>query len=103
MGIWRPFSSTRLNGGPKPRTVTDLPSPRSRSMDTPVMRCKDSAKLVSGKSPMSSAVMASTMPSRARFKSIEFLRLWRMPYTTISSTFGDSSSAALASSPCSWP
>ena len=79
VGICRPFSSTRLKSGPKPRTVTRAPSPRSRSMETPVMRCRDSARLLSGKSPMSSAVMASTTPSRVRFKSIEFLRLWRIP------------------------
>ena len=85
VGICRPFSSTRLKSGPKPRTVTRAPSPRSLSMDTPVIRCSDSAKLLSGKSPMSSAVIASTMPSRLRFRSIDFLRLSRIPTTTTSS------------------
>jgi hypothetical protein len=79
VGIWRPFSSTRLKSGPRPRTVIRDPSPRERSMDTPVMRCSDSARLVSGKTPMSSAVMASTTPAEFRFRSIEATRLARMP------------------------
>ena len=101
VGICRPFNSTRLKCGPKPRTVTRAPSPRSRSMETPVMRCSDSARLVSGKSPMSSAVMASTTPSRARLKSIDSRRLCRMPTTTTSSMSLPlaSSATALAATP----
>src|SRR3546814_7167607 len=30
VGIWRPLTVTRLNSGPKPRTVTSDPSPRDR-------------------------------------------------------------------------
>ncbi len=36
-------------------------------MDTPVIRCKDSAKFVSGNLPISSAVIASTTPDDSRF------------------------------------
>ena len=96
VGIWRPFSVTRLKSGPKPRTVTRAPSPRSRSMDTPVMRCSDSARFVSGKLPMSSAVMASTTPKAFRLRSIEASRLARMPVTTISSSSAGCSSAVCA-------
>src|SRR3546814_7419874 len=47
-GIWQPLSNTRLKSGPTPRTVTFEPSPIERSIDTPLMRCSDSARLVSG-------------------------------------------------------
>ena len=94
VGICRPFSSTRLNCGPKPRTVTRAPSPRSRSMDTPVMRCSDSARFVSGKLPMSSAVIASTTPSAPRFRSMEARRLPRIPVTTTSSITWSSCASA---------
>ena len=103
VGIWRPFRSTRLKSGPNPRTVTRAPSPRSLSMETPVMRCSDSARLLSGKSPMSSAVMASTMPSRARFKSIDCFKLCRMPTTITSSTMVGSAAADWASWPVAVP
>ncbi len=59
---WRPFSVTRLYCGPKPRTVTSAPSPLRRSIDTPVMRWSDSARLVSGNLPISSDEIASTTP-----------------------------------------
>ena len=100
VGICRPLSSTRLKSGPKPRTVTRAPSPRSRSMETPVMRCRDSAKLLSGKSPMSSAVIASTTPSRFLLRSMDRLRLWRMPTTTTSSI--TSPCAAAPATSCPW-
>ena len=48
--------------GPTPRTVTLDPSPIERSIDTPLMRCNDSARLVSGNLPISSALMPSTTP-----------------------------------------
>ena len=63
VGIWRLLRVTKLNSGPKPRTVILLPSPLLRSIDTPVIRCKDSARLVSGNLPMSSEVIASTTPA----------------------------------------
>ena len=65
-GMERPFNVTRLNSGPKPRTVTREPSLFIRSMVTPGMRWMASARLVSGNLPMSSAVMASTTPERSR-------------------------------------
>ena len=66
-----------------PRTVTLEPSPLEvRSMDTPLMRCRASARLVSGNLPMSSATMPSTMPWASRLRFIEEVRLARMPVTT---------------------
>src|SRR3979490_1010141 len=52
--IWRPLTKTVLNSGPNPRTVMNSPSPPERSMETPVMRWSDSARLVSGNLPISS-------------------------------------------------
>ena len=85
VGICRPFNVTKLKSAPKPRTVTRAPSPRSRSIATPVIRCNASARLVSGKSPISSAVMASTTPVASRLVSIARFRLERIPVTTTSS------------------
>ncbi len=84
VGICRPFSVTRLYSGPKPRTVTNWPSPFDRSIDTPVMRWSDSARLVSGNLPISSALIASTMPWPLRLMLIESRKLARMPVTTMS-------------------
>ena len=89
-GIWRPLSITRLKSDPTPRTVTLEPSPGTpdsgvRSMETPVMRCKDSARLVSGNLPMSSATMPSETPCSARFMFADEARLLRIPTVTISS------------------
>ena len=64
---------TKLNSGPKPRTVIWLPSPLARDTDTPVIRCNDSARLVSGNLPISSAVIASTTPLESRFKALELI------------------------------
>lgn len=86
-GIWRPLSSTRLKSGPTPRTVTFEPSPLAvRSIDTPEMRCSDSARLVSGNLPMSSATMPSTMPCESRLRFIEDVRLPRIPVTVTRSS-----------------
>ena len=85
VGSWRPLRTTRLYSGPRPRTVTNEPSPFDRSIDTPVMRCSDSARLVSGNLPMSSAEIASTMPWPSRLMSAEARKLARMPVTTMSS------------------
>ena len=98
VGIWRPFKSTRLNSGPIPRTVIRCPSPSAprpavRSMDTPVMRCSDSARFVSGNLPMSSATIASTTPSDVRFTSAAAVRLRRTPVVTISSMTSSCASA----------
>ena len=85
-GIWRPFNVTRLYCGPKPRAVTSAPSPLRRSIEMPVIRCSDSARLVSGNLPMSSAVIASTTPIASRLMSIEAFKLPRKPVTTTSSS-----------------
>ena len=85
-GITRPFSVTILNCGPNPRTVTRLPSPFERSIETPVIRCKDSARLVSGNLPISSAEIASTTPEASRFMRVDSLILERIPVTWMTST-----------------
>jgi hypothetical protein len=71
-----------LKSGPMPRTVTFWPSPLVRSIDTPEMRCSDSARFVSGNLPMSSATMPSTIPSELRFRFSDEAIDWRMPLTT---------------------
>jgi hypothetical protein len=93
VGIWRPLSSTMLKSGPTPRTVIFEPSPIERSIDTPEMRCSDSARLVSGNLPMSSATMPSTIPSELRFRFIDEIKLWRRPVTTTLCTAGSPSTA----------
>ena len=85
--ICRPLTSTVLNSGPKPRTVISWPSPPERSIDTPVMRCSDSARLVSGNLPMSSAEMESTTPPASRLESIARPSAPRMPRTSMTSVF----------------
>ena len=71
-----------LKSGPTPRTVIFWPSPFTRSIDTPEMRCSDSARFVSGNLPMSSATMPSTMPSELRFRfSVDCIEA-RTPVTT---------------------
>jgi len=55
-----PFRRTRVKSEPSPRMEMRWPSPPSRSMDTPAMRCIDSARFWSGNLPMSSAKIAST-------------------------------------------
>src|SRR5690606_9755176 len=90
-GMVRPFKVTMLLPAPKPRTDTSPPSPLLRLIDTPVLRCKDSARLVSGNLPISSALIASTTPADSRLISIARSRDARIPVTTTSST---------AASPC---
>lgn len=85
-GIRRPLRVTVLNCGPKPRAVTCAPSPSRRSIEMPVMRCSDSARLVSGNLPMSSALIASTTPAASRLMPIDWSRLLRMPVTLTASS-----------------
>jgi hypothetical protein len=81
-----PLMRTRVNCGPRPRTVIWRPSPASRAIETPGTRWMDSARLASGKSAMSSALITSTTPL-ARFLTLMALpRLARKPVTTTSST-----------------
>ena len=87
-----------------PRTVTLEPSPLEvRSIDTPEMRCSDSARLVSGNLPMSSATMPSTTPWASRLRFIDEVRLARMPVTTTVSSVVASSWPAPASWASAWP
>ena len=110
VGIWRPLSSTRFRSGPTPRTVTRAPSPRLRSIDTPLMRCSASARLVSGNLPMSSAAMPSTKPSELRFRFSVDCMLARMPVTTTvlaaagAAVFAGSAALATAAvfASCAW-
>ena len=66
-----PFRVTDWNSGPRPRTLTNCPSPTSRSMATPGTRCRASARLAAGSSPMRPAETASMMASARRFWSSE--------------------------------
>src|SRR5690606_39774907 len=81
------------------RTVTRAPSPLFRSIDTPVIRCSDSARLVSGNLPMSSAEIASTTPCAFRLTSIDRCKLPLIPVTTISSTMSPLCAKAVPLSP----
>ena len=77
-----PLMRTRVNSGFKPRTLMVRPSPPSRSMATPGTRCKDSAKLLSGNLPMSSALMTSTTPLSSFFLLSAPAKAARKPVTT---------------------
>ena len=104
VGIWRPLSSTMLKSGPTPRTVIFEPSPIERSIDTPLMRCSDSARLVSGNLPMSSATMPSTMPSALRLRFSDEAMLWRRPLTTtVCVTVASSAAAGAGFAPAAAP
>ena len=93
LGIWRPFKVTKLKSGPKPRTVTLLPSLLARSMETPLIRCSDSAKLVSGNLPMSSAEMASTTPDDSCLIDADLLSALLIPVTLMTSRSASSAGA----------
>jgi hypothetical protein len=86
-----PFSRTIWKSPPRPRTVIVRPSPLSRSIDTPGRRWIDSARLASGNSAMSSAVIASTIWFELRLMFSEFCSEARKPVTTISSFWGGAS------------
>ena len=49
-----PFTFTRVKSGPSPRSEICRPSPPSRVIVMPGIRCNESAKFKSGKSVMSS-------------------------------------------------
>ena len=103
-----PLTRTRVNCAPRPRTVIWRPSPASRSIATPGIRCSDSARLVSGNLAMSSATMTSTWPTASRLADIAAFSDWRKPETmmTLSSaeTSPDASPAtSLTSSSSSVP
>ena len=66
---------TKVYSDGKPRTLTRVPSPRSRSMVTPGRRCNASDRFCSGKSEMSVATMLSEKPIVLRLMSIASSRL----------------------------
>jgi len=84
---------TKFSSGPKPLTATLSPSTLLLSIPIPTTLANDSAKLLSGNLPKSSAVMASTTPTLFRLMSIALIKLFLIPVTTTSST---SSSASLS-------
>ena len=69
-----PLMVTAFKSAPKPRTETKRPSPWSRSVDTPGIRCKASAALSSGNCPMPSACTTLLIWS-ARFCSLSALSI----------------------------
>ncbi len=72
-----PLSSTRVKLVPSPRIATSWPSPVvSRLIVTPGMRLNDSAMLVSGNLPMSSAKIVSVKPVEFFLALVE---LWSEP------------------------
>ena len=79
--------------------MIERPSPASRSITTPGMRWSDSARLVSGNLPMSSALITSTIPVSSRLARSAASSEARNPVTTIWSA-GASSAAASAGSSC---
>jgi hypothetical protein len=90
-------ADTRVNCGPRPRTVIWRPSPASRAIETPGTRWMDSARLASGKSAMSSALMTSTTPLERRLTFMALCPGWRgSPVTTTSSTSAAASSCGAA-------
>ena len=80
-----PLMRTRVNCGPRPRTVMLRPSPASRAIATPGMRCSDSARFESGNLAMSSATDRVDRAGGARLSSSALFRLARKPVTTTSS------------------
>ena len=79
-----PFSIVPTCG--RPRTLRVVPTPPSRLIWTPVIRCKASVIVTSGNWPMLSAEMLSMMLGARRL--ISMARIWekRTPETTISSS-----------------
>ena len=63
-----PLRVTDWNRGPSPRTLTNWPSPTSRSMATPGARCRASARLAAGSSPIRPAVTTSRIRSASRLR-----------------------------------
>ena len=90
-----PFNNVPTCG--KPRTLTEVPTPASRLICTPVTRCRASVIVVSGSWPMLSAEMLSWMLGASRFTWMARICDWRTPVTMTSS----SASAGLASAAAS--
>ena len=81
-----PFSVTDWNSGPRPRTLTNCPSPTSRSMATPGTRCRASARLAAGRSPIRSDATTSDMTSAARLR-LSPTSIWSERRPTTSTAF----------------
>jgi hypothetical protein len=77
--------------------VIERPSPLSRSIEMPGRRWIDSARFASGKSAMSSAVIASMIWFERRFWLSAFWREARKPVTTIASPPSASPGCGVAS------
>ena len=77
----RPFMSAVVNPGSVPRRLIAEARPSARCEVRPGRREIDSAMLVSGSLPMSSAEIASTMLVESRLVSIAFSMPTRMPVT----------------------
>ena len=60
-----------------------------RLIATPGIRCKDSARFVSGNLPISSAKIASIIPELSRLRAVAAFIVDNMPVTTISSIASD--------------
>ena len=94
VGIVLPLRVTKLNSGPKPRTLTVVPSSLLLSVVTPTILDKASARFPSGNLPRSSAVIASTIPTFFLLISIASLRLDLIPVVTTSSISSSTASCA---------
>ena len=80
----RPFRRAVVNPGSVPRRLIAEARPSARCEVNPGRRDMDSAMLVSGSLPMSSAETASTMLVESRLVAIAFSMPTRMPVTTTS-------------------
>src|ERR1700761_2945253 len=85
----------------RPRTSTEVPTPASRLICTPVTRCRESVMVVSGSAPMFSAVMLSWILGASRFRSMARICDARTPETatveSVTAFFCASLSLAVAS------
>ena len=95
-----PLRRTIWKSPPRPRTVIVRPSPLSRSIDTPGRRWIDSAKFASGKSAMSSAVIASMIWFEARLRLREFSSEARKPVTTTSPSCASAAASSCVAAGC---
>ena len=87
----------------RPRMAMLRPSPfTSRLSWMPGTRASDSAMLVSGNLPMSSAKIESVKPVESRLASVEYCRLWRKPFTTTLSRSVTCSAGAACCPACAW-
>ena len=79
-----PLTFTRVKSGPNPLKDICRPSPPSRVIVIPGIRCKASARFKSGKSAMSSDKIVSCVTIARRLISLARINDWRNPVTSIS-------------------